>query len=133
MKLNMNQFVRVLVTFCILCNQVFAGCDWAQIKKNPDNTFTYPENLHICVGKLVQDNKVKDQQLSDLTKAISLKDLAIKEADGRATLWSDTSSKLEDRLQKVDSLEKKNEWLYFSLGVLTTFAAGYTAAKLVGR
>jgi hypothetical protein len=128
----MKFFTSILVLFCMTIN-AFADCDWSQIKKNPDNTFTYSEPLHLCVGKLVQDNKVKTQQIADLTKALTMKDLSIKASDDRANLWMSTSEKLEDRVNKLDSMEKKNEWLYFGLGALTVLGAGYTAAKLIGH
>ena len=129
----MKRFVNFFIIFCILCNSVFADCDWTQIKKNPDNTYTYSKELHLCVGNLVQSSKVKDQQISDLTKAITLKDLALQDSDARVQLWSKTSADLEARLQKVDSLQSSNQWLYFLLGVGTTFAAGMAAAKLAGH
>jgi hypothetical protein len=78
----------------------------------------------------VQDNKVQTQQLTDLTKAISLKDLALKDSDQRATDWMNTSGTLEKRLQEVDSLEKKNDLLYFGLGVVMTSLAVFGAARL---
>jgi len=125
-----NSFV-ILLSILLFCTPVWGECDWTQIKKNSDNTYTYSEPLHLCVGQLVQDNKIKIQQLSDLTQAISLKDLAIKDADQKAALWMNTSAQLEDRVQKLDSMEKHNEWLYFGLGVATTFLAGYMAAKIL--
>lgn len=124
------RFVSIFVIFCTLCNSAFGSCDWTKIKKNPDNTYTYSEALHRCVGNLVQDNQVKAQQIADLNKALTMKDLALQEADKRATLWSNTSENLEGRLQKVDSLEKNNQWLFFGIGVLATVAAAYTANKV---
>lgn len=121
-----------LILIALLSNTCFAGCDYSQIKPSQDGqTFIYTKELHLCVGNLVQDSKVKDQQVQDYQKAITLKDLAIKASDDRANLWSSTSQSLEDRLQKVDSLQSKNEWLYFSLGVASTFLAGFMAAKLI--
>lgn len=125
------KYLTLLVIFSLLSNLAKADCDWSKIKKNSDNTYTYSEELHLCVGSLVQDNKVKTQKIADLTKAISLKDLAIQASDTRANLWMDTSSKLEDRLQKVDSLSSKNSILYFGMGVATTFLAAWAAARLV--
>lgn len=129
----MNKILSSFVVFCLIVSTSFADCDWSQIKSNPDGTYTYSKELNLCVGKLVKDSANKDQQISDLTKAISLKDLALQSSDQRAQTWMTTSGQLEDRLQKVDSLEKKNEWLYFGLGVATTFLAGITAAKLSGH
>jgi len=124
-------FISFLVIIALLIpTTAYADCDWTGIKKNPDGTYTYSEKLHVCVGKLVQDNKVKTQQIADYTKALSLKDLSIKASDDRANLWMDTSGKLEARLQKVDSLQRDNEFIFFALGVVATGIAAYTASKI---
>ena len=121
----------VLLAALMLPTTAQAGCNFSKdIQPGPNNTFIYSEACHKQVGQLVQDNQVKTQQVADLTKAISLKDLSLQESDRRATLWMDTSGKLEERLQKVDSLEKTNEFIYLGLGVLATGIAAYTASKL---
>lgn len=134
MKFTKTLIILALISVICLPQQVLADCDFAKgITKGPNKTFIYSEECHLKVGQLVQDNKVQTQQLGDLTKAVSLKDLALKDSDARAQIWMDTSGKLEDRLQKVDSLERKNDILYFGLGVVTTFLAVYGSAKLVGK
>lgn len=115
----------------MLSTVTFADCDFSTIVPGPNHTFIYTQECHHKVGQLVQDNKAKDGQISDLLKAITLKDLAIGVADQRAQLWNDTATKLEDRLQKVDSLQSRNETVYFGLGILTTFAAAWVAGKLM--
>lgn len=127
------KFLSFLLALCMASNNVFADCDWSKVVDNPNGTHTYSDALHICVGQLVQDNATKTQQVDDLTKAISLKDLAITKADDRATLWMDTSLKLEDNIQKMNSLKGTNEWIYFGLGVLTVFAAGMATSQLTNR
>jgi hypothetical protein len=121
----------VLLGCSILVNTAQADCDWSKIKDNGDGTYTYSKELHLCVGNLVQDNKVKTQQIADLNQAITLKDLALSKENERIKMWMDTSYALEDRLTKIDSLEKKNDWLYFGLGVVTAVGAGYMASKLI--
>ena len=123
--------ISFLLAVCMFANTAFADCDFSKgITKLPDGNYEYTKECHVHVGELVQDNDVKTQQVDKLNKALDLKDLAITKADQRTQLWMDTSLKLEDNIQKMDSLSKKNEWLYFGLGVLTTFAAGYAAAQL---
>ena len=126
------------IAFLILCifvsNTAMAECDFKTgITPGPNNTFIYTGECHRKVGAIVQDNAVKTQQVADLTKAIQLKDLAIKYSDDRAILWNSTASNLEDRLQKVDALEKKNDWAFFALGVAATLGAGFMAARLMSR
>lgn len=122
-----------LILICFLSKTALADCDWTQIKKNTDNTYTYTENLHICVGHLVQSNKTLTAQNEDLTKAIQLKDLALTKSDERVQLWMDTSNKLEDRVTKIDQLYKSNEFMYFTGGVLSAVLVGFATAKLIGH
>lgn len=130
----MKKFLVSIFLLIFSSNVVLADCDWSTgIRSLPDGNYEYSKNCHIAVGQLVQSNKILTQQLADLNKAITLKDLALQQSDSRATLWSNTSSQLEDRLQKVDSLEKHNEFLFFGLGVLSAVAVGFATAKLVGR
>ncbi|HXN74903.1 MAG TPA: hypothetical protein VN855_00240 [Candidatus Acidoferrum sp.] len=121
----------ILLSLLLVVTNVYANCDWTAIKKNTDGTYVYTESLHLCVGQLVQDSKTNTQIISDLTKALSMKDLALKSSDQRANLWNDTSEKLEARLQKVDSLQKQNEFFYFICGIGAAVAVGYVTAKLV--
>jgi predicted transcriptional regulator len=129
----MKRTINILIVFSLLCNQVFAGCDWTKIKTNADGTYTYSKALNECVGKLVQDDATKAKQITDYVKALSMKDLSLQESDKRANTWSTTASGLEDRLQKVDAMEKKNEWLFYTIGALSVIGAGYTTAKLTGH
>jgi hypothetical protein len=128
-----KSFVNLLIIFSIVCNSAFGACDWTTIKKNADGTYTYSEELHLCVGALVQANNIKDQQMADLTKTLTLKDLSIKESNERADLWSKTSSQLESRVEKLDSMDKNNEFIYFGAGVLATVLTGFMAARLIGK
>jgi len=126
----MKKIISIVILICISSNAL-ADCDWTKIKENADGTYTYSKELNLCEGKLVQDTKIKDQQLQDLSKSVNLKDLALKDSDTRATNWSETSRQLEERLQKVDSSQKSSEYLSFGLGVFFTILSVYGASKLV--
>lgn len=130
--MKLKTLINILTVLSILYpTESYAGCDFSKgITAGPNKTFIYTEACHLAVGALVQDNQVKTQQIADYVKAISMKDLALTASDTRANLWMSTSSSLEDRLQKVDKLQKDNEWIFFGLGVLTTGFAAYTASKL---
>jgi hypothetical protein len=128
----MKKLIACILLFVSSAN-AFADCDWSTIKKLPDGGYEYTPALHLCVGNLVQDNKTKDLQIADLNQAITLKDLALKESDDRVVLWEKTAGDELDRLNKISNDQKHNDWLYFGLGVATTFLAGYAAAKLAGR
>ena len=120
----MKKLICILLLFSSIAQ---ADCDWAKgITPGPNNTYIYSLDCHIAVGQLVKSNK-------DLTAAIQLKDLAIANSDARVALWEKTSDDELDKLNKLESDQKMSQWLYFGLGVATTFLAGYTAAKLAGR
>jgi hypothetical protein len=134
--------VRLILILSLISSSAFATtvttndgtvCDFSKIVKNKDGTFTYPENLHKCVGKIINDGKAKDAKIADQKKAIDLYTLTIQTDEQRIQNWIQTSTNLEGRVEKVNDLEKKNEWLYFGLGVLTTAAAAYAGEKLVGH
>jgi len=127
----MKNLICMFVTLCMLSNAALANCDWSTIKKLPDGGYEYSPALNLCVGNLVQDNKTKDLQIADLTKAITLKDLALKASDDRVLLWSKTAGDEMDRLNKISEDQKHSDWLYFGLGVATTFLAAYSASKLI--
>ena len=110
-----------------------AQCDFHTGISQVPGGYLYTEECHLQVGKDEKELTSSRVQIADLTKAIELKDLAITKSDARATLWIDTSTKMEEKLQRVDELQKKNEFLYFGLGVLATVGAGFMAAKLLQR
>jgi hypothetical protein len=126
--------VSGLLAVSFIVNTCWADCDWSTgITKLPDGGYRYTEACHLKVGQMVQDIGVKNQQIQDYTKAIQLKDLAIKDADARTQLWLDTATKLTDKANKIEQLEKTNTWIYFGLGALTVFASGLMVSKLIGH
>lgn len=128
----MKKIISSLLLLCMLSNIAMADCDFSTgIAAGPNHTWIFTDACYLKVGQLVQDNKALTLQVGDLTKAITLKDLALTKADDRTQLWMNTSDKLTDSLTKIESEQKHNDWLYFGLGVLTTFAAGYVAAQAI--
>ena len=127
----MKNLIIYFLFFSFLGNNVFASCDWTQVVKNQNNTYTYPENLHLCVGALVQQAPIQAQQISDLTQALQLKNAALLTSDQRTEMWIKNAQDSQDRLSKISADQKTNEWLFFGLGVATTFLAGYMAARLL--
>lgn len=128
----MKKLITVLLLAITTMNAAFADCDWKTgITAGPNKTFIYSEACHLQVGKLVQDNKIQSEQIADLTKAIQLKDLAITNADARIALWQGSAEKEQDRMNTLSSEQRHDDWLYFGLGVLTTFAAAYAAGQVI--
>lgn len=130
MKLVKN-LVSSLLILSVLSSPAYAECDFSKdIEKLPDGRYAYSVDCHRHVGKMVEDLKDKDDQIAGLTKSISLKDLAIQTNEQRASLWMDTSLKLENRVNTMESMKSTNQWLYFGLGVLGTSLAVWGASKL---
>ena len=121
----------LLVLVSLFSNLAFADCDFSKdIKPQPDGTYNYSAGCHLKVGQLVQDNQVMTTQLTDLNKAIKLKDLALSKSDDRTQLWMTTVGDMQDRLTKIDETYRHNEFLYFGLGILATVATGFAVARL---
>lgn len=129
----MKKLISIIAAVSLFSNICFADCDFKDLVHNADGTVTYSKADHVCVGKLVQDSAVKAKQVDDLNKAVQLKDLTITTADQRADNWMNTSLKLEDNIQKMNTIQKNEFWISFGLGVLATFAAGMAAASLTNR
>lgn len=130
----MTKFISAILVLMLASNICLADCDFSVgIKPLPDGGFEYSKECHLKVGQLVQDNATKDQQISDLTKAISLKDLAIKDSDSRVALWEKTSDDEQTRLVKMESDQKMSDWLYFGLGALTVIGTGFALSSLTHR
>lgn len=127
----MKKLICLVLLSALFSNLAFGDCDWSKIKKLPNGDYAYNPLLNICVGKLVQDSQVKEQQVQDLNKAITLKDLAIKDSDARTVLWQKSSNDELDRVQKMESDQKIDSWLYFGLGILTTSLAIWGATQII--
>ena len=127
----MKNLISFVVGITMLSNIALADCDYSKVISLPDGTYLYSKELHICVGTMKRDLGIAQQQITDLNQALTLKDLAIKKTEDRVNLWMDTTYKLEDRLNKIDELSRKNDWMYFGLGVVTTGLAVWGAGQLV--
>ncbi len=131
----MKKISALLVLISLFSNLALGAdkCDWTKIKKLPDGGFEYSLELNECVGKLVEDSKVKDQQIVDLNKAIQLKDLALKDSDTRANMWLTTSTNEQERIVKIDADQKTSNIIYFGLGVALTVLSVWGASKALGH
>lgn len=130
----MRSFICGIVTLCMFSNVAMADCDFSKgVTPLSGGGYAYTEVCHREVGKLVQDNKTKDVQIDDYKKAIELKDLAITKSDQRALLWMDSADKSQERLVNIAATQKRNDFLYFGLGVVAAIGTGFMAAKLLQR
>lgn len=122
----------LVIMISFISNIAFADCDFKTgITPVGNGTQIYSQDCHRQVGLMVQQLQTKDMQIQDLSKAIDLKNIALKASDDRTQLWMDTSFKLEQRVESIDTLRKQNDWLYFGLGALTVIGTGFMAASLI--
>ena len=130
----MKLFIAALLLFAMTCQVALADCDYSKIVASPDGqTYTYSRELHLCVGRMKKDLDSANTQIADYKSAITLKDLAMVDSEKRTDLWMNSTFALQDRMSKIDSLEKKNNTLYFVLGILVTSAAVYGAGQLAHK
>lgn len=130
----MKILTSLILVISMMSNLAFADCDFKTgITPGPNNTFVYTEECHKKVGLMTKQLVNQTQQIADLNKAIQLKDLALDYSNKRTELWMDTTFKLEQNQESIESMRKKNEWLFFALGALTVFGAGVMAAQLSRR
>lgn len=131
----MNRLIKfVLILTIAFPLNAFADCDFSKdIKKTPSGTYEYTKDCHIKVGEINRDLKDSKKQIEDLTKAISLKNLALKKADERADNWMNTTFSIENKFETAVKMKNTNEWMYFGLGILTFFAATEAVNQLNRR
>lgn len=127
----MKKLLSTILALSLFSNVAFAECNWkTDIEVLSDGRRAYSTECHVKVGEMKRDLETANQQVVVLTKAIELKDLAYAKSNERLELWMNTTYKLEDRLNKIDSLQAKNSWLMFGLGVVVTSAAVWGAGQL---
>ena len=114
------------ILLLVLSTNALADCDFSTgITAGPNHTHIFSEECYLKVGQLVQDNAVKTQQIADLNAAISLKNLAISNSDARVALWQKSSDDNLDRLNRLQSDQKHDDYISFGLGILLTIGAAY--------
>lgn len=130
----MKKTISTILAMCMISNVALADCNFAtDIETLPDGRRAYSKECHIKVGEMKRDLEIANKQVETLNKAIELKDLAMAKSNERVELWMNTTYKLEDRLNKIDSLQSKNNWIMFGLGVVVTGAAVWGAGQLVRK
>ena len=106
------------------------NCDWKSIKHNVDETYTYSKPLHLCVGKLVYNQTLDNQQIDDLTKATKELNLALDKADQQSQIWQTEATTLRSKIDEIEQHERSKNWIIFGLGFLTASAAIYATSRI---
>lgn len=131
-RFPVKTLVSSILSILLFSNIALADCDFSKIQK-VDGGYLYTKELHLCVGEMKQDLEIEQKRTVKLSEALTLKDTALDRANQRADLWMQTSFKLEDRVNTIDELRSRNQYLYFGLGMLTMFAATYAAGQINNR
>ncbi len=124
----MNKLFYTVLAILLTLQVAVADCDWKTIEKT-ENGYLYNKDCHVQVGKLVKEAKLRKEQVAELSKTITLKDLAMTKANERIDLWRDTSFKLEERIIKQRKWSSYNDYLYFGGGVVMTILAGWALGQ----
>lgn len=121
-----KKIVSSLLVF-LLSSSAFADCKWSSIKEVEDG-FLYSEECHFKVGTLVANEKDYKIQIEEQKKAISLKDLTIKDLTTSSNMWEKEAKFQFQTLENYKEAEDKRKWLWIGTGVgatlLTIFLAG---------
>lgn len=121
---------KILITFLVIPQFVFGQCNFSVDIKKVNNGYLYTKECHKEIGKIVKQNTLRQEQIDELKKTITLKDLAVNTHIKRVDMWRDTSYNLENRIHKIQRWKKWNDWTFFAIGVLTTSAAVWGAGQL---
>jgi hypothetical protein len=120
----------ILSASVFLSSTAFAECKWATGVTKVEQGYLYTPECHARVGTTVKDLEDRETEVAALRKTIELKDLVITKADERTVLWRNESYEQYDRLMKQQELSRKNETLWFVLGIVVTGAAVWGAGQL---
>ncbi len=107
---------------------VNASCNIKTDIVRKENFVAYSYECHKMVGKLIEDEKDRKEQVKKLNESIKLKDLAIDLSDKRAELWQDEAENQYNILKNHAKYRSYEKWIWFGggvgLAVLSVWAAG---------
>jgi hypothetical protein len=120
--------VSSLLAF-LLSSNAFANCKWSSIKE-VDDGFLYSEECHIKVGTLVANEKDYKLLIEEQKKAISLKDLTIKDLTANSNMWEKEAKFQFQTLENYKKAEDKRKWLWIGTGAGATILAIVLAGQI---
>lgn len=130
----MKKILIAFMIFLVIRSSALANCNWdTGVQKIDATHYSYSLDCHLAVDVLYKQNILKDQQIVDLNKAFTLKDLALQESEKRADMWQATSLKLTDEINKYESLRKSSEIEYYAAGILTVAISAWAIGQVHPR
>jgi Tfp pilus assembly protein PilO len=126
-----NKILSLILVLSMLSgNALAANCDYANDIKKVDGGYLYTSGCHIEVGKKVKGYSILAQQVVELEKTITLKDLALSKSDERANMWMDKSVSMAEKVNAYESARSADAYKNVALGVLGTALAVWAAGQL---
>jgi hypothetical protein len=113
----------------ILLSGQSLACDWAMIRKQ-NNDFIYPAECHREVGRLVEVESKRKEQVEELNKALTLKDLALQKSDERVILWQSESERQLKNLEKMSKNNSLQNSGYFLAGMASVLFGAWAVQKV---
>lgn len=126
----MKRIIALVLSISLFGTSALADCEWSTGIKQVEGGYLYSNDCHGRVGVLVKDLEDRESEVKALREGLRLKDLALDVADKRTMLWREESYEQFDRLQKQIESSKKNDTLWFVLGIVVTGAAVWGAGQL---
>ena len=127
------KLISLLMLTLTFSNACFAECDFSTGIVKVEDFYIYSRECHLQVGRDQKELNNKRGEVAELRKAIELKDLAFVKQQERVDLWQNTSFKMEEKFSTYDSLQNKNNLLYFVAGVGLTALSVWGAGQLVRK
>lgn len=127
------KLLSILMLTLIFSNTCFAECDFSTGIVKQGDSYLYSKECHVQVGRDQKELDNKRGEVVELRKTIELKDLALVQQQKRVDLWQETSFKMEEKFSTYDSLQSKNNLLYFVVGVGLTALSVWGAGQLVQK
>lgn len=122
--------VKLFITLLLIPQLLYAACNPKTDIVKTSTGWQYSNDCHIEVGKKIKQGEKYKEALAEAEKVIELKDLALTVQYDRVDMWQQTTFKMEDRLLKVERLNKTDHWIWFGIGIIVMGAATYGAGQL---
>lgn len=122
--------MRFLILILLIPQLAFAECDYSTVKK-VDNGYLYSTECHKATGKALKELNIREEQVENLKKTIKLKDLALVTADSRILNYQEVAYKNTERLNRLNSVQSKQNMLYFIGGIVLSTLSVYAASKAI--
>ena len=124
--------MKFLLIFIFSFN-LFAECNIKTDIVRKDNFVAYSYDCHQMVGKLIQDEKDRKDQIVALNESLKFKDLEIKFSEKQSELWQNEAENQYKIIQNYSKYNKYQNWMYFGGGIGLTILSVRAAGQIGTR